>query len=155
MTLGDVIQNYRKEHDLSQRQFALRSGISNGYISMLEKGINPQTNAPIIPSLSMLKSISSAMNMSLNDLISMADDIQVDISASTNSTSLHRFPDSDIDFESVVKLVESYCGEDVAVMLRSYSRLDSNDQAEIRGEIKQMLKADKYKKKDLSKSKAI
>lgn len=37
MTLGEFIRKYRSEHDLSQRQFALKCGLSNGYISMLEK----------------------------------------------------------------------------------------------------------------------
>lgn len=41
MTLRDLISAYRKDHGLSQRQFANQCGLSNGYISMLEKGINP------------------------------------------------------------------------------------------------------------------
>ena len=38
MTLGDLIKEYRTAHDVSQRQFAAMCGLSNGYISMLEKG---------------------------------------------------------------------------------------------------------------------
>lgn len=80
MTVGDIIKEYREAHSISQRQFALKCGISNGYISMLEKGKNPKTNEPIMPSLSALKAIASAMEMPLNDLFSQADDIPVDIS---------------------------------------------------------------------------
>lgn len=43
MTLGEIIVKYRLEHGLSQRQFALRCGLSNGYIAMIEKNRNPAT----------------------------------------------------------------------------------------------------------------
>lgn len=80
MTIGEVIRRYREDHNLSQRQFALKCNISNGYISMLEKGINPKTNEPIMPSIAALKAISSAMNISLNDLLIQADDMPVNLS---------------------------------------------------------------------------
>lgn len=67
--IGNYIKNYRISKNLSQRQFAAICGISNGYISMLEDGKNPRTNEPIIPSLSMLKKISSGMNIPINDFI--------------------------------------------------------------------------------------
>ena len=37
MTLKDLVIKYRADNGLSQRQFALQCGLSNGYISMLEK----------------------------------------------------------------------------------------------------------------------
>lgn len=37
MTLGELVKKYRTEHELSLRDFSRLSGISNGYISMLEK----------------------------------------------------------------------------------------------------------------------
>jgi transcriptional regulator with XRE-family HTH domain len=45
MTLGEYIKKYRSEHGLSQRQFANLCGVSNGYASMLEKGMNPSHSA--------------------------------------------------------------------------------------------------------------
>ena len=80
MTLGDVIKKHREEHNLSQRQFASKCNVSNGYISMLENGINPNTNEPIMPSIATLKEISSAMNMFLLDLLIQADDMPVNLS---------------------------------------------------------------------------
>ena len=47
MTLGELIQEYRKEHGMSQRQFAIACQLSNGYISMLERGENPKTKTPM------------------------------------------------------------------------------------------------------------
>ncbi len=61
MTLSDFVKEYRKEHDLSQRQFAAICGLSNGYISMLERNLNPKTGLPLTPSLPALKKISTAM----------------------------------------------------------------------------------------------
>ncbi len=43
MTLKDFLIQYRTEHDLSQRQFAAICGLSNSYISMLERERNPTT----------------------------------------------------------------------------------------------------------------
>ena len=87
MTIGEVIRRYREDHNLSQRQFALKCNISNGYISMLEKGINPKTNEPIMPSIAALKAISSAMNISLNDLLIQADDMLISSKNSQTSNS--------------------------------------------------------------------
>lgn len=77
MKIGQLIKNYREQHSISQRQFALLCNVSNGYISMLEEGRNPKTNEPIVPSLSTMKKIASAMGMSLNQLVSTVDDMDV------------------------------------------------------------------------------
>ena len=73
MTLSDFVKEYRKEHDLSQRQFAAICGLSNGYISMLERNLN------LTPSLPALKKISTAMGMSLGDLLTAVDDMPIDL----------------------------------------------------------------------------
>ena len=57
MTLGEMIQEYRREKDISQRQFAIACSLSNGYIAMLERGINPKTNQPIVPTIIALKKL--------------------------------------------------------------------------------------------------
>lgn len=83
LTLSELIISYRKEYGLSQRKFAELSGLSNGYISMLEKGENPNTNLPITPTLPQLKKLAQAMNLSLSELFTKIDDI--DISLNTES----------------------------------------------------------------------
>lgn len=82
MTLKDLIQLYRKEHNLSQRQFASLCDLSNGYISMIEKGINPNTNEPITPTLPALKKIAKGMKLTLAQLLTNADEMPIDISTS-------------------------------------------------------------------------
>lgn len=80
MTLGEFIINYRNEHGYSQRSFASRCGVSNAYISMLEKGENPKTQEPITPSFAQLRKIALGMGMSVQDLLAKVDDTYIDIS---------------------------------------------------------------------------
>ena len=73
MKIGDLIQKYRAEHDMSQRQFATMCGLSNGYISMLEKGKNPKTGQPVTPTLPKLKALADCMGMSLMEIFELVD----------------------------------------------------------------------------------
>ena len=84
MTLGEYIKQYRAEHDLSQRQFANLCGISNGYISMLEKGMNTSTGQPIIPTIQTMRQIANAMGLTIHKVLSEVDDIVLDIGADPN-----------------------------------------------------------------------
>lgn len=79
MTLKDLIIEYRNDHGLSQRQFATDCGLSNGYISMLEKEMNPNTKLPVTPTLPKLKQLASGMGMSLTDLLVKVDDMPVEL----------------------------------------------------------------------------
>lgn len=79
MTLKELVINYRTEHNLSQRQFALQCGLSNGYISMLEREFNPTTGEKITPTLTALSKLASGMHMTLNEFLTIVDDMDVDI----------------------------------------------------------------------------
>ena len=79
MTLKDLIIEYRNDHGLSQRQFATACGLSNGYISMLEKEMNPNTKLPVTPTLPKLKQLASGLGMSLTDLLVKVDDMPVEL----------------------------------------------------------------------------
>ena len=79
MTLRELVITYRNEKGMSQRQFATACGLSNGYISMLEKNVNPKTGLPVTPSLPALKKIAMGMGLTLNDLFLQADDMPVDL----------------------------------------------------------------------------
>lgn len=86
MTLAEYIVQYRKEHDLSQRQFAQLCGLSNGYISMIENNYNPSTKKPLVPTLVALNKISSAMHITLDELFSSVDDMAVSLSSRSSSS---------------------------------------------------------------------
>ena len=81
MKLGDLIRSYRESHDMSQRQFALRCDLSNGYISILEKGINPNTQRPVTPTIPQLKKLADGMGISLSELFEQVDDMPVDFAS--------------------------------------------------------------------------
>ncbi len=79
MTLGELVTEYRTAHGLSQRQFAITCDLSNGYISMLEKNLNPKTGLPVTPSLPALKKIANGMGITVTDLFVQVDDMPVDL----------------------------------------------------------------------------
>ena len=79
MNLRDLIKNYRDTHDLSQRQFANQCNLSNGYISILEKGVNPRTGKPVTPTIPQLKKLADGMAMTLNELFDQVDDMPVSL----------------------------------------------------------------------------
>lgn len=87
MTLKELIIAFRSEKKLSQRQFALRCGLSNGYISMIERGENPKTGQPITPTLQKLKQLANGMGMSLSELFASVDDMPVDLAQEESMTS--------------------------------------------------------------------
>ena len=123
MTIGEVIRRYREDHNLSRRQFALKSNISNGYISMLEKGINPKTNEPIMPSIAALKAISSAMNISLNDLLIQADDMPVNLSLELE---LQNSPRDDSRLLEFVDLFQKLTNEQQSLIISQIKGILSN-----------------------------
>lgn len=80
MTLSEYVIAYRETHGLSQRQMAIKCGLSNGYISMLEKNENPKTGRPLVPSIPALEKLAKGLGMTLNELFSAIDDMPVDMS---------------------------------------------------------------------------
>jgi len=81
MKLGDLIKEYRESHDLSQRQFANQCDLSNGYISILERGVNPNTGKPVTPTLPQFKKLADGMRMTLSELFERVDDMPIEIGA--------------------------------------------------------------------------
>ena len=120
MTLGDYIKQYRDEHELSQRQFALQCGLSNGYISMLERGENPKTHKPIKPTLEKLNAVARAMGTTFNDLVSAVDEMEIDLREDTLASGkvVRLQPES-------AKIASSLSDEAVDIAKR-YSALDKH-----------------------------
>lgn len=112
MTLGEFIKAYREKNDLSQRQFADKSGVSNGYISMLEKNENPKTGQPLSPSMPVLKKIASAMGMTVNDLCSFVDDMAIDLGTTV------------MDYEDAQEKLRIILSEAEYAMLRAFQAAD-------------------------------
>lgn len=87
MNIGEVVKEYREENKLSQRQFAQRCKLSNGYISMLEEGKNPKTNEPIVPTIDTYKKIADGMHLSIDTLFGLLDDAPIVINKSPSNES--------------------------------------------------------------------
>lgn len=64
-TLGDFIRNRRKLANLSLRQLAEKTRLSNPYLSQIERGLHQ-------PSIRVIKAISEALNVSAETLLTQA-----------------------------------------------------------------------------------
>ncbi len=89
MRLGELIKKYREEHGYSLRKFAEISGISNAYLSMLENGRYPSSDRPVVPTLTKLNQIASAMNMRVDDLIATIEDMPISIGNTPAASALN------------------------------------------------------------------
>ena len=77
MKLGEIIKEYRIANNLTMHEFSTRSGLSKGYISILEKNKRPQNNKEIIPSIDTFNKVAVAMNISLDALLKMVNSDQL------------------------------------------------------------------------------
>jgi transcriptional regulator with XRE-family HTH domain len=92
MKFSEWIYNYRAGHALTMQAMADLCGLSKQYISVLEKGINPNTKKPFAPSVETIKKISRATNTDINLLFSLLDNQEIVINA------VEPFPKFDAEF---------------------------------------------------------
>ena len=64
-SLGEFIRTQRKNAELSLRELAERTGVSNPYLSQLERGLHE-------PSMRVLSSIADALELSIETLLGAA-----------------------------------------------------------------------------------
>lgn len=83
MKLGEIIQQYRARNNLSMGDFAKKADLSRPYISMLEANKNSNGGKPIAPSVETLQKVSSAIEISLDDLLRLLGDEEIDIKKSS------------------------------------------------------------------------
>ena len=69
--LGDFIKAQRQLAELSLRELAARTNVSNPYLSQIERGLHE-------PSVRVLKAIASALNMSAESLLKQAGLLEED-----------------------------------------------------------------------------
>ena len=73
MILGEILKEYRSKHSLSMDKFAELSGLTKGYISMLEKNQHPKTKKALLQTLDTLKKVAKGMSISVGELIEQLD----------------------------------------------------------------------------------
>ena len=78
MKIGEWINTYRAENQLSMADFAKKTGVSKAYVGFLEKGtVNPTTK--------MLSKIANALGMTLQEfMVSVDDDDIITIPAASD-----------------------------------------------------------------------
>ena len=74
MKLSELLIDYRKRMNISQREFSRRCDLSNTYISFIENEKNPKTGKPIIPTLEQYKKLADGMGISVHQLFQQLDD---------------------------------------------------------------------------------
>lgn len=82
LILGEIIKNFRTEHEMSMDIFAKKSGLTKGYISMLEKNEHPKSKKPIVPTDETLKKVAKGMDTDLDFILNILDpdqEIQINI----------------------------------------------------------------------------
>lgn len=132
MKLGEYIKAYRDSRGMSMRDFAAHSGLSVGYLSMLENNKNPKTGAPITPSIKTFNAVAAATNTTVNELLSFVDgNISLDEAPSSNVISpsiAKNTPPNDNDLLntgfSKTKKAPSVSDEAMR-MARDYDKLDN------------------------------
>jgi repressor LexA len=72
---------------MTMEDLANKSGLSKGYISMLEKGENPKTKKPIIPSIETFMGLAHALALDIDKMIGVIEPGQKISLASRGKTS--------------------------------------------------------------------
>lgn len=85
MELGDYINQYLLEHNLSYRQFAKMTGISHTYIANIVNGKTGRGTKPVLTLLK-LKQLADGMGIDFTDFLSEID-VDVDLRESKPSLS--------------------------------------------------------------------
>lgn len=106
MRIGEWINTYRAENQLSMADFAKKTGVSKAYVGFLEKGtVNPTTK--------MLSKIANALGMTLQEfMVSVDDDDIITIPAASDLLPLTA---------------------DEEILLSKYRRLDNRRQYAVQG----------------------
>ena len=76
MKLSELIIDYRTRMEMSQRKFSEKCGLSNTYISFLEKERNPKTGRPLVPTLEQYGKLASGMDMTVQQLFESLDQVR-------------------------------------------------------------------------------
>lgn len=83
---GTYLRNQRHLAQLSLRQLADLTKVSNPYLSQIERGLHR-------PSIAIIKSLAAALNLSTSDLLAHAADIVADeVSATTTQGAIRNDP---------------------------------------------------------------
>ena len=108
--LGAFIRQQRKQANLSLRQLAELTKLSNPYLSQVERGLHQ-------PSVRVLKAISDALNLSAETLLAQAGLIDAMVPADANGTA----PRKDVpETEDAIRADQRLSDEQKAALIAVY-----------------------------------
>jgi len=107
--LGAYIRAQRQMADLSLRQLSAQSNVSNAYLSQIERGLHQ-------PSVSVLRAIAEALNVSAETLLAQAGLFDPSESSATSGR----------DVESAIEADPNLTAENKRVLLGVYRSLKRN-----------------------------
>jgi len=112
--LGAFIRDRRKRANLSLRQLAEMTSLSNPYLSQVERGLHQ-------PSVRVLKAISDALNVSAETLMAQAGLIDAIATTSVDGTSEAGAQARDVpDTEDVIRADQRLSDEQKAALIAVY-----------------------------------
>lgn len=100
MNIGNNIKNFRKEKNLTQKDLALKIGVTDATINRYERGERE-------PNMTTLDKISNALEISINDLIKDTDIVNLTEGDKEIREMYSEFLASDVDFSNMKKTIES------------------------------------------------
>jgi transcriptional regulator with XRE-family HTH domain len=112
--LGAFIRDQRKRANLSLRQLAEMTSLSNPYLSQVERGLHQ-------PSVRVLKAISDALNLSAETLMTQAGLIDAIATTSADGTSDAKAEAKDVpDTEDAIRADQRLSDEQKAALIAVY-----------------------------------
>lgn len=127
--IGSRLKALRLARKLTQKVVAEAIGVQRTTYSQYEKGSNGPTRR--------LKELAEFFNVSIDYIL--CKEKEPNGTGSSNNT---------LTLTKILNFIEMNYGVDAVTAFEAYCQLDDIDRAEIRGEIKHMLKADKYLEKE-------
>lgn len=119
----EIINKIKKERGLTNAQISSMSGVTLSTLDKITSGVN--TN----PKLDTLQAICRVLGCTLNDFM---------------ETPIQKEKAPSLSDEAIIEQITERYGGAAGEALSMYVRLDDSDRGEIRGEMRQMLKAEKY-----------
>ena len=110
--LGAFIKEQRKKANLSLRQLAEQAGVSNPYLSQVERGLHQ-------PSVRVLRAISDALNLSAESLMTQAG--LIDAIASTTAEAADPNADTNpVETEAAIRADKRLSDDQKAALIAVY-----------------------------------
>lgn len=122
LPLNDMIKIRRNELKLSTRELAAKCGISQGYISQLEKGIDIRTGKQIRPTVDIMYKLAKGLNMPLNYLLGQPTEAE---KIAQNITDLNTIKESSSGYNHVIlPKIKNDLSPDEIIHIKKYRALD-------------------------------